>query len=108
METTERLEKYFKELNPILKVRLPNSFPTYYPECEEFKECYIYSAFYDKPNRSTDIVEIIQYINEGSFTVIAGCIKEISCIDHVVARLDEFFKKRLKDYDGKPQKPQHI
>lgn len=108
MENAERLEKYFKELDPKLRIRLQKPFPVYYPECEEFKECYIYSAVYDKPNRSTDIVEIVQYINEDSFSVIAGCIKEVSCIDYVVAALDEFFKKCLKDYENNPQKPKLI
>jgi len=94
MEVAERLEKYFNELDPGLMVRLQKPFPAYYSECEEFKECYIYSAFYDKPNGSTDVVEVVHYFNEDIFSVCVNGIKEVDNIEHVISILDKFFKNQ--------------
>jgi len=94
MEIAERLEKYFNELSHGLRVRLQKPFPIYYPECEEFKECYIYSAFYDKNNGSTDIVEVIHYINEDNFGVVAGEVNEVKSLGDVISVLDKFFKNQ--------------
>lgn len=96
MDVAEKLKDYFNNLDSKLRIRIKEPFPEYLEECEEYNEAYIYSAFFDKKNGSTSIVEVFYNVKENNFSINLSD-KGFGSIDKVINALDGFFKGVLKE-----------